>query len=55
MVSPNVDKIFQQVQALSDAERRELCNLLEERDSRQSARSRKRPVVPVRSCAIIWL
>lgn len=35
MVSPNVNKILQEAQALSDAERQELRSLLEERSVRQ--------------------
>lgn len=41
MVSPNVDKILRQARALSDSERKELRNLLEERDGRQSAQSKE--------------
>src|SRR5688572_16722775 len=36
MVSPNVNKIFQEVQALNEAERQELQSLLENRAARQS-------------------
>jgi hypothetical protein len=36
MVSPNVNKIFQEVQALNEAERQELRSLLENRAARQS-------------------
>jgi len=35
MVSPNVDRILQQAQSLSDAEREELCNLLADRALRR--------------------
>jgi len=36
MVSPNVNKIYQAVQTLTDAERDELRRLIEERTTRQS-------------------
>ncbi len=36
MVSPNVNKILQEVRALSDAERQELHRLLENRSARQA-------------------
>jgi hypothetical protein len=41
MVSPNVDKIFQETQALNDAEREELRSLLTLRASRNQERAKQ--------------
>jgi hypothetical protein len=44
MVSPNVNKILQDAQALSDAERQELRSLLEERSDREEELKRREQI-----------
>ena len=47
MVSQNVNKLFQQVLALNEAERRELQNLLEVRAARQSVQAKEERLAQV--------